>query len=382
MHSEPEKQSQAFAGPRQLRRLLDAVVTVGSDLELSAMLTRIAETATELAGATFGALGVLDESRTVLSEFITVGIDAEARAAIGELPRGHGILGLLITDPRPIRLPDLTEHPDSCGFPPNHPPMTSFLGVPVLIRGEAFGNLYLCNKLGGDVFTDVDEELVVALAVAAGVAIENARLLRRVADVALLEDRDRIARDLHDSVIQRLFAIGLSLEGVARLTTDQRATDRIDSAVDGLDTTIKEIRSAIFELHSIRPGSSSTRQASIELAAESARTLGFEPTIHFDGPIDTLVDESLAEHVLAVQREALTNVAKHAGARAVEVRLTALDSVLCLEVIDDGAGIDGPAIGGRGLHNLRSRAKELGGECTIETRVEGGTVLRWSVPLA
>jgi signal transduction histidine kinase len=381
VHSTPEEQSLGLASPRQLRRLLDAVVTVGSDLDLSVVLTRIAETATELSGATFGALGVLDESRSFLSEFITVGIDAAVRERIGDLPHGHGILGLLITDPRPIRLPDLSEHPDSCGFPPNHPAMTSFLGVPVQIRGEAFGNLYLCNKVGGDVFTDVDQELVVALATAAGVAIENARLLRRVADVALLEDRDRIARDLHDSVIQRLFAIGLSLEGVARLSTDPRAIGRIDSAVDELDTTIKEIRSTIFELHSVRPGGISTRQASIALAAEAAHTLGYEPTIYFDGPIDTAVGDTLAEHVLAVQREALSNVARHAGASAVDVRLVALDAQLRLEVTDDGVGVDSSSSGGRGLHNLRSRAMDLGGECTIERLAEGGTRLRWSAPL-
>lgn len=238
-----------FAGPRQLRRLLDAVLVVGSGLDLPSTLRRIVETASQLAGATYGALGVLDESRTSLAEFITVGLDDEVRAAIGDLPSGHGILGTLITDPRPLRLPDLHEHPDSYGFPLNHPPMTSFLGVPILIRGESFGNLYLCDKLDGEVFTDVDQELMVALATAAGVAIDNARLHERVANVARFEDRDRIARDLHDTVIQRLFAVGLSLQGAVRMAEDPALIGRLESAVDELDTTVREIRSAIFELH-------------------------------------------------------------------------------------------------------------------------------------
>ena len=206
-----------FAGPRSLRQLLDAVLTVGSDLDLPAMLQRIVEAAVELVDARYGALGVLDESRTRLAQFITVGIDDETHSAIGDLPEGHGILGLLIVDAKPLRLPDLREHPDSYGFPPHHPPMRSFLGVPVRVRDQVFGNLYLTDKTSAEVFTDVDEELVVGLAAAAGVAIDNARLHARIQELTLVEDRERIARDLHDTVVQRLFATGLSLQGAAGL---------------------------------------------------------------------------------------------------------------------------------------------------------------------
>ncbi len=205
-----------YAGPRSLRQLLDAVLTVGSDLDLPAMLQRIVQAAVALVDARYGALGVLDETRTRLAEFITVGIDDETHRAIGDLPEGHGILGLLIVDAKPLRLPDLREHPDSYGFPPNHPPMRSFLGVPILVRNEVFGNLYLTDKTSAEVFTDVDEELVIGLAAAAGVAIENTRLHARVQELALVEDRERIARDLHDSIVQRLFATGLSLQVAAR----------------------------------------------------------------------------------------------------------------------------------------------------------------------
>ena len=369
------------AGPDELRQLLGAVMVIGSELELATVLRRIAETATALVGAAYGALGVLDAERVGLSDFIAVGIDPVTRAEIGELPRGHGILGRLITDPRPLRLPDLSLHPDSCGFPPHHPRMTSFLGAPVLIRGEAFGNLYLCDKAGGGVFSDADEELVVTLASAAGIAIDNARLHARVADVMVMEDRDRIARDLHDTVIQRLFAIGLSLESAARLSDDPRAAERMQVAVDDLDTTIKEIRTAIFELHSSRSPTASTRQSVLDLVAESARHLGFDPTTRFDGPVDTVVVDDVAVHALAVLREALANVTRHARARSVEVRVTADADRVLLEVIDDGVGPPGdPDVAGHGLRNMQDRAAELGGTCELLSG-EVGAVLRWTAPL-
>ena len=164
------------AGPRSLRQLLDAVLTLGSDLDLTAVLQRIIESAVTLVDARYGALGVLDEAGTGLAQFITVGIDDETRAAIGPLPKGLGILGLLIVDAQPLRLADIGEHPASAGFPPNHPPMHSFLGVPIRVGDHVFGNLYLTDKTTGEVFTDIDEELVQGLAVAAGVAINNAAL--------------------------------------------------------------------------------------------------------------------------------------------------------------------------------------------------------------
>ncbi len=373
--------AQSAAGPHQLRRLLDAVVGVSSDLELSTVLRRVVDAAAELAGARYVALGVLDERREVLVEFVTVGVDEETRAAIGDFPRGHGILGTLIHDPRPLRLPDLTLHPDSYGFPPNHPPMRSFLGVPILVRGEAFGNLYLCDKINGDVFDEIDEELVVTLAGAAAVAIDNAHLHARVAEVALLEDRDRIARDLHDTVIQRLFAVGLSLQGAARMTDDPALTIRIDQAVDDLDSTVREVRSAIFELHAGTGPTQSIRQSVLAVCAESARALGFEPTITIDGPVDTLVDASTGEHVVAVAREALSNVAKHARARQASLHLRAEGGQLHLRVEDDGRGISSPGIGGRGVDNIRLRAQRLGGTVSIASAPERGTVVDWSVPL-
>lgn len=369
-------------GPHQLRRLLDAVVGVSSDLDLPTVLRRVVEAAAELSGAQYAALGVLDERREVLVEFVTVGVDEATRAAIGDFPRGHGILGTLIRDPQPLRLPDLTLHPDSFGFPPNHPPMKSFLGVPIVVRGEAFGNLYLCDKLTGATFDQVDEELVVTLAGAAAVAIDNARLHARSAEAALLEDRDRIARDLHDTVIQRLFAVGLSLQGASRMAAENPVlAARIEQAVDDLDATVREVRSAIFELHASRAPGRSVRQAVLTVCAESARALGFEPSIVINGPIDTLVDAPTAEHLVSVLREALSNVAKHARARQAAVRLSVDGGQLHLEVQDDGRGISSPGSGGRGVDNIRLRAQRLGGRVAIAPIPTGGTLVDWSVPV-
>jgi len=372
------------AGPRSLRQLLDAIMTIGLDLDLPSMLERIVASAVDLADATYGALGVLDDGGTKLAQFITVGIDDDVHRAIGELPSGHGILGVLILDATAIRLPDLTEHPDSYGFPPHHPPMRSFLGVPVRVRGQVFGNLYLTDKRSGEVFTDVDEELVVGLAAAAGVAIENARLHTRLHELGLVEDRERIARDLHDTVIQRLFATGMSLQGTARLvhTDPLQAIARIDGAVDDLDLTVKHIRTSIFGLEQQRPGGMGLRDRVLALVREAAGPIGFEPRVLLDGPVDTGVDDVVAGELLAILREALSNVARHARASRVDVEVVVTAAELCLRVMDDGVGPPPPgAPAGNGLRNMAARAEGLGGAFQLSAGETSGTVLEWRVPL-
>jgi signal transduction histidine kinase len=374
----------SFAGPRSLRQLLDAVLTVGSDLDLPAMLQRIIESAVTLVDASYGALGVLDETGTKLSQFITVGVDEETKARIGPLPEGHGILGLLILDAKPLRLPDLTEHPDSFGFPPNHPPMRSFLGVPIRLRDQVFGNLYLTDKGSAEVFSDVDEELVIGLAAAAGVAIENARLHTKLHEMGLVEDRDRIARDLHDTVIQRLFATGMSLQGGVHLVRSDpdAAVQRIESAVDDLDLTVKHIRTAIFglEQQQLRASSSGLRERVMSLASEAAGPLGFEPRVLLDGPLDTGVGEQVGIELIGTLREALSNVARHAKASRVDIEVV-VDGDVRLRVIDDGIGppaADVPR--GSGLRNMAARADKLGGRLELRAGDGRGTVLEWRTP--
>jgi two-component system, NarL family, sensor histidine kinase DevS len=526
--------------------LLEAVVAIGSHLELEVVLRQIVEAAVELVSARYGALGVVGEGGR-LAEFVPVGLDESEIARIHQWPEGRGLLGKLITDPRPLRLPDISADPGSSGFPGGHPPMRSFLGVPVRIRDEVYGNLYLTEKQGGD-FDEEDEALVQALAAAAGVAIENARLyaearrqqqwLRansevtrrllsgdqtgevlelvtqqaleisgadlvvlalpsgnrstlviehacgdgaagalglvlpakgsasgivmasgkpltvedfsgdsRVAQVArehmplgpavlvplgpagdvrgvltagchqgamplsadavemlitfaaqagiglelaehrsdaqrleLLEDRDRIARDLHDLVIQRLFATGMSLQGTMGLMGDPEVANRVEKAIDALDETIRDIRSAIFSLQArgeAEPARLRTRILGV--VEEMTDSLGFAPTLRLAGPLDSRVPGAIASQLLAALREALANVAKHAHASRVDVAVEA-GSGLVLTVRDNGVGL-GETTRRSGLANITERAAESGGTMRVTAASGGGTALEWRVPL-
>lgn len=509
------------------RALLDAISAIASELDLTSVLTHIVEAATALTGARYGALGVLGNDGDLV-EFITTGIDDELRGLIGDLPRGKGILGVIIEQPEGLRLVDLSAHPKSVGFPANHPPMRTFLGMPVRIRGTVFGNLYLTEKHDGFPFTVHDEQLVEALARAAGYVIGNARdyelserrrrwleasaqlqdalqppidhdlalqrfvrtgrrtaradaaallstdgaegdtmaldgpdpqvvaaalegvrdqvvmdpdgpvvttvvgdfgavvvplrsplvpvqalvllyargdvrldgdereMLAGFADQAVLaldraqaisdreewaltSDRERIARDLHDVVIQRLFATGLQLQGVAALAGDERISSRIDKATEDLDETIKAIRGTIFELQ--HKGSASLRDELRTVVREYVGPLGFSPRVITSGPIDTVVTPDLADQVLAVLREAVSNVARHAHASRATVRVEVSDTEVAVEVVDDGVGL--PQVVGResGVRNSRRRARDLGGSLTLTPGDGAGTRFLWVVPL-
>jgi signal transduction histidine kinase len=376
----PESLELPHTSSTQLRGLLDAIVAVGSELSLPVVLRRITEAAAELVDATYGALGVLDDDNESLSEFISVGLDDDAIGTIGHPPAGHGVLGLLIVEPKPLRLPDLARHPDSYGFPPGHPPMKSFLGVPIRIRGAMFGNLYLTDKRNGDEFTEADEELAVALAAAAAATIESTRLQGRLADLLVVEDRERIARELHDTVIQRLFATGLSLAGIAGRVDDPDMASRIEGAVDDLDDTVRQIRSTIFELQRPDTDARSVRRELLDLAAEAGRSLGFAVGTRFNGPIDTNVVGHVAHHLVAVAREALSNTVRHSGATEVILEVDADSAWVTLRVRDNGVGPE-PTTTGHGLGNMASRADELGGMFAVDGASGAGCTVQWRVPI-
>ncbi|WP_315095484.1 GAF domain-containing sensor histidine kinase [uncultured Cellulomonas sp.] len=506
----------------RLEALIDAVVSMSAELDIATVLERLVAAGCRLTGARYGALGVLGEHGG-LQEFVYRGIDQPTARLVGHLPEGRGVLGHLVRDPHTLRLHDLTEHPTSVGFPAHHPPMRTFLGVPVLARGAVFGNLYLTEKAddaGASVdFTARDEQAAVALAAAAGVALEHARAyhqareherwletaasttstltsglareeavatvlvrVRRtsgardstlyetaddlpdalaadlvgrspvvralpdgstigrpgpvwalsvplhsgdrwvgglvmwwpggdptsaprvdlpsiagfgeqlalaldVADaqsdrarLAVLEERERIARDLHDMVIQRLFAIGLSVQGAAQEAARPDVARRLEAAVDDLDETIKDVRTTIFRLGS-RGGTTGTGlRHRIDAEVVHARAgLGFLPRLRTDGVTATVPDE-LAEDAVAVVREALANVARHARAHEVVVRLD-VGSRLTVEVQDDGAGVPADVPVRSGLANLEERAMRRGGTLDVAAVPDGGTYLRWSVPL-
>ncbi len=366
--------------PAKLRRLMDAVLMIEAGVELGVLLRHIVEEACSLVDAQYGALGVLNEARTRLEQFVTVGLGEDQEHQIGPRPSGRGVLGLLITDPEPLRLRELSRHPLSYGVPANHPPMTSFLGLPVRVRSGVYGNLYLTDKRDAEEFSEEDQAMAEALAVAAGIAIENTRLTEKVRLLSVLDDRDRIARDLHDLVIQRIFAVGMSLEGAGRLNEKAAILDRVDKAVDDLDTTITEIRTAIFELGD-GAGPRGLRRGVLDLCDELCASLGSKPEVTFYGPIDSAVSQQVADHVLAVLREGLTNAGKYAQGNHFSVTIV-VDGHVRLEVTDDGMGIDLPNFErvGMGLTNMRIRAERLGGTFSVESPPDGGTRLLWRVP--
>ncbi|MGC5014280.1 GAF domain-containing protein [Streptosporangium sp. DT93] len=531
----------------RVHALLEAVVSVGSDLDLEVVLRRIVETATTLVDATYGALGVVGQESTLV-QFVPVGLDEEEIARIEHWPHGLGLLGLLIKEPQTLRLAHITDHPASYGFPPGHPPMGSFLGVPIRVRDEVFGNLYLTEKRGGGEFDEEDEAIVSALAGAAGVAIENARLYeetrrremwlqasaevttallsgaeprqvltlvatrarelagaditmimlpdsgrkvlrvviadgldveevggaevsvegslagralrsgdplmvsvlpeaglpKELADhlsvgpvaavplgaagavrgvltlgkrpgripfnhtelrtlhsfagqaaialelaearqdaerLGLLEDRDRIAKDLHDVVIQRLFAVAMTLMSIVRFVEHPEASDRLQHGINELDETIRQIRSTIFALQTPRQADDPSLRARIVELVEGARGhLGFMPGLRMEGQLDNRVPAPIAEHLLAVLREALSNIVRHARAGRADVFTEATADTLTLIVTDDGVGL--PGEGRRsGLRNMHDRALALGGSFEAGPSATGGTRLTWHVPL-
>ncbi|MGH9091447.1 MAG: GAF domain-containing sensor histidine kinase [Acidimicrobiales bacterium] len=370
--------------PVLLRRLMTAMLLIERDLELPVLLEHLVDEARSMTGARYGALGILNEDRTALAEFVTSGLTPEEEARIGPRPTGRGVLGILISDPRPLRLADIRSHPDSYGFPPHHPPMTSFLGVPVKVRDEVYGNLYLTEKTGWSEFTTDDENLVGALALAAGIAIENARLHSRVQELAVLDDRDRIARDLHDAVIQRLFAVGLSIQGLVRTATTPERAERLSKAVTEIDEVIRQIRATIFEL-GLGIGLGRLRGRVLDLLGDLADVVGFDVPARFEGPVDAAVPEDVGEHVAAVLREAVTNVGRHARATSASVVVGVEGGTCTVEVVDNGMGVaasgSAPGEGGLGLPNLRDRAAKLGGDLVVEEVEGGGTRLVWQVPL-
>lgn len=364
---------------------LDAMATAASalagELSLDAVLQTITETAATATGARYVALGVVGPGETI-TRFITHGAAQETIDAIGHYPTGKGLLGVLIRDPRIIRLDDIAAHPASYGFPEHHPPMGNFLGAPVRSGGSVYGNLYLTEKDGG--FGAEDEHVIAVLAAQAGAAIQNALLSERLQSLAVQHERDRISRDLHDGVIQTLFAIGMGLESARALigTDPARAEDRISSAVDGLDDAIRELRNHIFQLRPHQSALMGLSRGITELAREHEVNALVRPELTVSSSVDAVVPGAVVPDVLQVVREALSNVAKHARATVVKVRCELVGTDLVVEVADDGVGYDvDHARVGHGVDNIRERAAALGAALEGHSAPGSGTGVRLTVPL-
>ncbi len=371
---------------RQLLALREAALAISADLSLAETLKRIVTAAAELSGARYAALGVPDESGEFLAEFVTAGMSPEAEARISHRPRGHGILGVILHEGQSLRLRDLRAHPRSVGFPPNHPPMTSFLGVPITRKDRRLGTLYLTDKRDADEFTPDDQHLIELLAAHAGIAIENARLYGQVQQLRVVEERQRIGMDLHDGVIQSIYAVGLTLEYVTSQLAEGDtvgAVERLKGAMEALNNTIRDIRAYILDLRPRRFEGDDLIVGLQRLLAEfKANTL---MTVEFTA--DPTADRQLAPEarlaLFHIVQEALSNAARHSRASRVEVRLLDGGVEVVLSLKDNGRGFDPERAErrvGHGLLNMRDRAAAIGGELTIESPDGQGTEVRVRLP--
>lgn len=367
-----------------IEALSDAVGAVAGVLDVESVLQLIVDRVRTLVGARYAALGTLADHRRIES-FITSGITAAQRALLGPPPEGHGLLGLIISEGRSIRIPEISAHPASYGFPPNHPPMHSLLGVPVRVRNRTIGNLYLTDKIGAVEFSADDQRLVELFALHAGIAIENARLHVGVQRLAVVDERERIAKDLHDGIIQSLYAIALSLEDVPALMTESpdEAAGRVDRAIDDVNRTIGDLRGFIVGLHAAASTEADLGDLLTALAEHLRQRTG--ATVDLDvmgGPID-LPPHARAE-LLLIAREAFSNVARHADATSVRVGLTRERDLVRLDIVDDGQGFDpdqAAHVGHYGLANMRDRAEALGGTMELASRWSGGTGIIVRIPV-
>lgn len=362
-------------GAREHLAALDAALRgMSGALEVDAVLQLIVDRVRSLVDARYAALGIMGQDGTI-EQFITSGISDELRHAIGAPPQGHGLLGLLVREGRSLRIPDINSDPRRHGFPPHHPPMSSFLGVPITVRGRAVGNLYLTDKVGHDEFSAADQELVERFALHAGVAIDQARLAAQVQQLLLIEERERIGADLHDGVIQRIYGVNLSLDEVPDLVASQPdvAARRVEQAIDALNATIAEIREFIYILRP--PGDQVGLGASLHaLASEVHLQTGLSVEVEADD-LPVLGGDRMRD-VLAVVREALSNAARHASASRASVSVRREDEGLRIEVADDGIGFDAAIEhdeGHHGLVNMRRRAARLGGTLEVVSRPGAGT---------
>jgi len=331
-----------------------------------------------LVGARYAALGIVD-ANGVIERFITSGISQEMRSRIGALPRGHGFLGLIIRENRSFRIPDIALDPRRYGFPPNHPPMHSFLGVPVAVHGRSVGNLYLTDKAGAAEFSEDDQRLVETFALHAGIAIENARLHEQVQRLAIVDERERIGKDLHDGIIQSIYAVGLSLEDVPELIRDDpdEVERRVERAIDSLHVTIRDIRNFIFGLRPELLGGTTLDAGLRSITEEFRHNSMVDVELHV-APIEVEPDPAATAHLLAVVNEALSNTARHSGATRATVWVEVEpDGSLRLVIEDNGHGFDPSdvtGLGHQGLANMRSRITTIGATMELSSDATGTKV--------
>ncbi len=370
----------------QLLALRDAVLAISSDLSLTEVLHRIVRAAALLGSARYAALGVPDDTGKVMAEFVTEGLSPEEVALIAHPPKGRGLLGMIMRERVTVRVREIGEHPLSVGFPPGHPPMGSFLGVPILYKGRCLGNLYLTNKIGAEEFTVADENQIEWLASHAAIAIENARLYEEVQRLTVIEERQRIGMDLHDGVIQSIYAVGLQLEFIRALLEDgetMQARDRMSTAIDALNNTIRDIRSYILDLRPHSFQGNDLNEGLRRLAADFKANSLVATELQLSAEANSLLSPESRMALFQITQEALANVAKHARATKVLVCFSPGAEGIVLEIRDNGRGLppDGAVKRmGHGLTNMVQRAQTIGAEFNVASEPGKGTRIQLRLP--
>jgi len=367
--------------PSRQEALIQAGLTLASELSLPAVLQKIADLASEVTDASYAALGVLNASGEI-EDLITSGVSDVERDAIGDLPVGKGILGALSHDSKPLRLDRIQDDPRSVGFPPNHPPMTTFLGVPIAVRGQIYGNLYLAEKRGGASFTGHDERAALTLAAQAGVAIENARLFDEAREARALQERARIAQGLHDSVLQGLFAMTMNAAAalMAFADTGQQEESVLAHHLREMQrltqSNLAEMKALIFEL---RPEALREEGLIAALRKQLGRfSVQEDVQLELHAPNErVLVPESAEEDLYRIVMEALMNVVKHARATMASVGVNESGGVLSVTIVDDGVGFDREMErpGHLGLRSMAERAARIGADLRLASAPGMGTTV-------
>jgi signal transduction histidine kinase len=374
---------------RRLRKLIDVGRSLVAELDPEVVLSRVLEVACELTGARYAALGVLDSDRRGLERLVARGIDGKTREAIGSLPRGRGVLGLLIENPEPLRLSNVADHPRSYGFPPGHPPMTNFLGVPIVIRGRAWGNLYLAEKAGGE-FDEADEQSALTLAEWTAIAVDNAQSVAedkmRYSIEAAERERGRWARELHDEALQSMGGLRLLLSTARRGATEGGVEELLSQAIERVDHTIAEMRRLIADL---RPatldelGLAAALEALVErLTWGKVLDVELKVDLAYDaGRRPTRLLGQIEDTVYRLVQEALNNAARHSETDRATVEVTEAEESIQVRIEDDGRGFDpGDETDGFGLRGMRERVALTGGTLEVRSAPGAGTAIAATLP--
>lgn len=369
----------------QLGAFNEATLTITAELAIDRVLQRIVNLARQLANARYAALGIPD-GHGGLEQFIFSGLDEDQEAQMGQLPQGKGLLGALMSSTKPLRLKRITDDPRSVGFCQNHPVMTSFLGVPIISKGTLLGILYLTDKVGTDEFSNDDEQLIVMLAAHAAIAIENARLYQQVQRLAVLEERDRIGMDLHDGIIQSIYAVGLMLEYSNLLLEEDPAAAKLKlvQAISSLNEVIRDIRNYILDLRPQRFQGKDLPGALFEMIRVFRANTLIQADLRVDAEGDLGLTQSQSAGLFHIAQEALANVAKHSRARLVSVVLSRDGTQVSLSISDNGRGFDKSQIrtyAGHGLQNMEARARLLGGKFSVQSEPSQGTMVTVTVQI-